>query len=53
MDLLLLRFLLELDFSFTTLASVPPINDQSSAAAVTQELPVIRSKRQDPRVSYF
>jgi hypothetical protein len=29
--LLLLRLLLELGFCFMTVASVPPINDQSSA----------------------
>jgi len=31
MDLLLLRLLLELGFCFVAVASVPPINDQSSA----------------------
>ena len=34
MDLVLLRLLLELGFCFVTVASVPPINDQSSAATV-------------------
>lgn len=34
MDLVRLRLLLELGFCFMTVASVPPINDQSSAATV-------------------
>jgi hypothetical protein len=34
MDLLQLRLLLELDLCFMTVASVPPINDQSGAATV-------------------
>ena len=34
MDLVLLRLRLELGFCFMTVASMPPINDQSSSAAV-------------------
>jgi hypothetical protein len=44
MGLVFLRFLLELGFCFMTGASVPPINDQSSAATVRSELPVIRPR---------
>jgi hypothetical protein len=36
-ELALLRFLLELGFCFMTVASVPPVNDQSSAATVMVE----------------
>ncbi len=36
-DLALLCFLLELGFCFMTVASVPPVNDQSSAATLMVE----------------
>ena len=45
MDLVLLRLLLELGFCFMTVASMPPVNDQSSAA--TSKVRVVRQPDED------